>query len=90
MVIAQLSLIQPDVDELRIQALSFYIYPEYEEVYHTNDLALIKVNQPIPYGPHVNFIYYEEANDTDTSATVMGWGATQVFPFKQIKTSLIF
>nr|CAH0112824.1 unnamed protein product [Daphnia galeata] len=76
-VVAQLSLIQQDPDEIRIQALNFYINPEYNETFRTNDLALIKMNQPIPYGRYVNFSYYDEVNDTDTSAVVMGWGATQ-------------
>ncbi len=80
-VVAQLSLIQQDPDEIRIQALNFYINPEYNETFHTNDLALIKMNQPIPYGRYVNFSYYDEVNDTDTSAVVMGWGATQVKHF---------
>lgn len=78
MVVAQYSLIQQDPEENRIQARTFYINPEYNETYHTNDLALIKLNQPITYGLYVNFSYYDEVNDTYTSAEVMGWGAIMV------------
>ncbi|XP_046440497.1 trypsin-like isoform X2 [Daphnia pulex] len=74
-VVAQYSLILQDPEENRIQARTFYINPEYNETYRTNDLALIKLNQPITYGLYVNFSYYDEVNDTYTSAEVMGWGA---------------
>lgn len=77
-VVAQYSLILQDPEENRIQARTFYINPEYNETYRTNDLALIKLNQPITYGLYVNFSYYDEVNDTYTSAEVMGWGAIMV------------
>ena len=85
-VVAQSSLIQQDPDESRIQALAFHIYPGYDETYETNDVALIKMNQPIPYGSYVNFSYYDDANETDTSAIVMGWGAIQVNISVEIKS----
>ena len=42
-VVAQISLIQYDPDETRLQAISFNIHPDYDDVFRTNDLALIDV-----------------------------------------------
>lgn len=42
-VVAQLSLIQMDQDEARMQVASFDIHPDYNPTTRVNDIALIRV-----------------------------------------------
>jgi len=72
------SLIVPDPNEQYIPALSMKVHESYNAVTKLNDIALIQLGRPVVLdGVNAWFLRYDDVSDTDKTAIVMGWGATQ-------------
>ncbi|XP_032788230.2 complement factor D [Daphnia magna] len=78
-VVAQVSLIQQDIDEQVLSVFKISVYEGYEPDTKLHDIAMLQTASTIPFGPRVNFIRYEEAEEVGgTVVNLAGWGATTV------------
>ncbi|KAI9559858.1 hypothetical protein GHT06_013865 [Daphnia sinensis] len=73
----QVSAINLDVKEQKISVYTITASPLYNATTGYNDIALVKLTADIVFDyVNVDFIGYNEADTTQTTATAMGWGAT--------------
>ncbi|XP_057373938.1 complement factor D-like [Daphnia carinata] len=78
-VVAQVSLIQQDIDEQVISVFKIYIHEGYQPTTKLHDIAMLQTASTMTFGPRVNFIRYEEAEEVSgTVVKLAGWGATTV------------
>ncbi|XP_045030957.1 trypsin-1 [Daphnia magna] len=76
-IVGQYSLIQPDLDEKVINVFKINIYSGYNDTTMLHDIAMLQLATPMTFGVHVNYLPYEEADETGTvTGTFSGWGGT--------------
>ncbi|XP_046638232.1 trypsin-1-like [Daphnia pulicaria] len=74
---AQVSLLQPDTDEVSVNVFKIFRYSTYDPLTKSDDIAMLQLATPLTFGANVNFVRYEEAvEDGTTDAVFAGWGGT--------------
>ncbi|XP_046639651.1 trypsin-1-like [Daphnia pulicaria] len=78
-VVAQVSLITQDVDEQAISVFKIIVNEGYVPDTKLHDIAMLQMATTITFGPRVNLIRYDEAEEVGgTTVKLAGWGATTV------------
>ncbi|XP_066942163.1 serine protease 44-like [Macrobrachium rosenbergii] len=61
-------------DEYRIESAQIIVHENYEDVGKKNDIALVKLKEPVSFGRNLSSVCLANDDDTDTLAVVAGWG----------------
>ncbi|XP_057373606.1 trypsin-like [Daphnia carinata] len=73
-VVGQVSLIQPDIDEVWISVFRTHIFEGYDNATQLHDIAMLQMATSIPFVPAANILYEEP--EVGIPAEFAGWGGT--------------